>query len=550
MKTFRKALSIILGLAMMLSCVAGMQVSVAAEGTVAVSVGEATVADGVVTVPVVVDSNTGFQAMTVTVDYDNTVLTLASAAKDTTYFSAKDSAVFGPTDAETFKMMWAFAEEKNDVTATGTIATLTFNVVEGVDVDSTDIDLTVTEAWDVDGNEVTATATGGTVEFVKECTHDWGTGVVTTQPTKDAEGVRTYTCSLCGETKTEAIAMPVATTAVTFKADIVVSSVVGANITISTKQMRTAYGDNASYFIVVDYQKYGLGYVLENKKATLTTADRIEDGVSSNANKDVITFKDIALYEMTLDFTMTAYFVDGNGVVVGYRTFDNNVAAMAATYCTTYSSNAKLLTSMADMCAYGDAAQNYFAKANPGTPICDATLPSEILGETFMACKSTTEGMPAAGEYNNAKSSTKVVSTTGFVSAGQTLKIDASNFISYTLRYDNYDWNDVEIKVSYNDSIYGDVEYVVTEEELIDAGTTSAGMPKFTYYFKDLGLYDCDKTVTMNMYYKGNLELTSEYSFGNYVNTYLSNASMSELLTTMELFSNSIGIQLGLNARW
>lgn len=549
MKTFRKALSIILGLAMILSCVAGMQISASAEGNLTLSVGEATInEDGTVTVPVVVDENTGFQALTATVDYDNTVLTLVDAGK-ADFVDAEDSAVFGPSDAEKFKMQWAFALSA-DVTATGTIATLTFKVVDGVEVDATDIDLEITEAWDAAGNAVTATAVDGTVEFVKECAHEWGTGVVTTQPTKDAEGVMTYTCSKCSETKTEAIAKPVATTAVTFKADIVVSSVVGANITISTKQMRTAYGNDASYFIVVDYQKYGLGYVLENKKATLTTADRIEDGVSSNANKDVITFKDIALYEMTLNFTMTAYFVDGNGVVVGYRTFDNNVAAMAATYCATYSSNAKLLTSMADMCAYGDAAQNYFAKANPGTPICDATLPSEILGETFMASKSTTEGMPAAGEYNNAKSSTKVVSTTGFVSAGQTLKIDASNFISYTLRYDNYDWNDVEIKVSYTDSIYGDVEYVVAKEELIDAGTTSAGKPKFTYYFKDLGLYDCDKTVTMNMYYKGTLELTSEYSFGNYVNTYLNNASMSDLLTTMELFSNSIGIQLNLPARW
>ena len=35
--------------------------------------------------------------------------------------------------------------------------------------------------------------------------HDWGEGVVTTEPTYETEGVRTYTCSGCGETKTETI---------------------------------------------------------------------------------------------------------------------------------------------------------------------------------------------------------------------------------------------------------------------------------------------------------------------------------------------------------
>ena len=59
MKTLKKALSIILGVAMILSCVAGMQISASAEGnTLDLKVGTATVDNGVVTVPVVVDANT------------------------------------------------------------------------------------------------------------------------------------------------------------------------------------------------------------------------------------------------------------------------------------------------------------------------------------------------------------------------------------------------------------------------------------------------------------------------------------------------------------
>lgn len=35
--------------------------------------------------------------------------------------------------------------------------------------------------------------------------HNWGVGVITTEPTTDAEGVKTYTCSICGAKETEVV---------------------------------------------------------------------------------------------------------------------------------------------------------------------------------------------------------------------------------------------------------------------------------------------------------------------------------------------------------
>lgn len=378
--------------------------------------------------------------------------------------------------------------------------------------------------------------------------HTYGAGVVTKQPTTTTTGVMTYTCSTCGYVKTEDIAIPENVgTAISFKSAINVSSVVGDSISLSTKQMRAKYGDDSSYFIVVDYQKYGKGYILQNETTTLTAVDKLVD--FSTANKDVLIFKDIALYEMTLDFTLTAYFKNADGVVVGYATHTTSIANIALDFANLYPNDIEFLTAMADMCNYGAAAQGVFANQNPGSDICNAVLPTTIFAD-YMGNASSTDGMPAAGSYNNDKLSTKHVSTTGFVSAGQTLNIAASNQIQYTLRYDNYDFSDVVIKVHYEDSVYGPKEVVLTEADLIANGNASNGQPKYLYYFTDLSIFDCDKTVTMDMYYQGNLELTSIYSLGNYVNANLSNESLGSLLTYMELFSNSIGIKLGLDARW
>lgn len=46
----------------------------------------------------------------------------------------------------------------------------------------------------------------GTWSYYSNCTHNWGEGKVTTEATCTVDGVRTYTCSNCGETKTETIA--------------------------------------------------------------------------------------------------------------------------------------------------------------------------------------------------------------------------------------------------------------------------------------------------------------------------------------------------------
>ena len=44
-----------------------------------------------------------------------------------------------------------------------------------------------------------------TFDFTPKKDHTWDNGVVTTEPTAEKEGVKTYTCKVCNETKTETI---------------------------------------------------------------------------------------------------------------------------------------------------------------------------------------------------------------------------------------------------------------------------------------------------------------------------------------------------------
>lgn len=68
-----------------------------------------------------------------------------------------------------------------------------------------DADKHYTYAWDVTPAEV-AGDTDATYTIVKTAAdHNWNEGVTTTEPTTEAEGVKTYTCITCGQTKTAPI---------------------------------------------------------------------------------------------------------------------------------------------------------------------------------------------------------------------------------------------------------------------------------------------------------------------------------------------------------
>ncbi|MBQ8555944.1 MAG: hypothetical protein IJ438_08735 [Clostridia bacterium] len=92
----------------------------------------------------------------------------------------------------------------------GTIGTVTFKVKDSAAAGDYKISVSCTEAYDANDAAVSMSVSGSTTVTVKAkaCTeHTYDEGKVTTEPTCAAEGVKTFTCTVCKEaTKTEAVA--------------------------------------------------------------------------------------------------------------------------------------------------------------------------------------------------------------------------------------------------------------------------------------------------------------------------------------------------------
>ena len=90
----------------------------------------------------------------------------------------------------------------------GVVATITFKANEDITKTETAVfDVVVEALTDYDElTEYASSAIGTSIEITTDMhEHTWDEGVVTTEPTLDAEGEKTYTCSVCGETKVEPV---------------------------------------------------------------------------------------------------------------------------------------------------------------------------------------------------------------------------------------------------------------------------------------------------------------------------------------------------------
>ena len=187
----KKVMSMLLAVVMVV-CI--MAVTVSAAGA-AISVSSASGAVGdTVTVNVSISGNPGFASGKVALSYDSSVLELTGM--EGVLFKGSVNASAGIAN-----------HFQGVVTNDGVLVKATFKVLAA---GTHSVKATLTGMRSADGAAIeVAGASGatGTVTAQKPaCNHTWGEWVVTKEATCVAEGTETSTCSLCGETKTQAIA--------------------------------------------------------------------------------------------------------------------------------------------------------------------------------------------------------------------------------------------------------------------------------------------------------------------------------------------------------
>ena len=390
MKTFKKALSIILGLAIMLSCVAGMQVSVAAEETaLKLALGDVVIAEEIVDeetattveVPVMVESNPGFITLSVKVAYDSSVLKLIYGEKQEGYSDAPDAGTFSPTSAAEYKMQWAFwsvdeAEENGnaDITATGRIATLKFQILD-TEADATNITLDIVEAGNVAKQDVAAIDLENAEIVLKtapEHVHNYS-------GTYDEEGhweVCANEDGLCDAVTTEKVAH---------------EYVDGFCSCGAEEPVTGPVVDDALVFAAIPSVVYGtasieMAFRVENTvlaKYATTTLNLVEnpteivieqkDLVAAGTKRKQYYFKDLFLYELGLDvnYLLRGYDAEGNLVAVS-ETFTSSPATWLKNNIAT-SADAKFKTMATDTLVVCDEVVKSVATSYPNSDLAKAT---------------------------------------------------------------------------------------------------------------------------------------------------------------------------------
>lgn len=221
----KKLFAIALTLSLVL-CVFAFPASAAGNGSLS-----ATSASGyrgdTVTVNVNLSSNPGLITMKFQVSYSSN-LTLVSVSNSGLLGGWTTPAL---TISSPYTLRWADSLSTVNNTATGTLATLTFKINDNAKIGTETVTITFNESRDAEGGKNSFNSTSASItvkcrhdygswtkldnnQHGKTCSicndvqkenHGWDKGTETKTPSCKEEGEKTYSCSVCNGTKTEAV---------------------------------------------------------------------------------------------------------------------------------------------------------------------------------------------------------------------------------------------------------------------------------------------------------------------------------------------------------
>ena len=222
MKTFGKIAALAISLIFIIGIMV-LPVNAAGNPEITVSDASGNIGDEV-TVIISFTSNPGIAGFNADITYDKNNLELTDVSGSSGFGGSFMGNVIKS------KFVWYNA---SNITSTGTFATLKFKIKDTAKPNTYEIGLSYSQGdmSNADGDDVTATIHAGKITVtcnhtygswekntaenhkhtckvcgnVETAAHTWDAGKVTEAPTHTKEGTKTYTCTVCGETKTEKV---------------------------------------------------------------------------------------------------------------------------------------------------------------------------------------------------------------------------------------------------------------------------------------------------------------------------------------------------------
>ena len=222
MKTFGKIAALAISLIFIIGIMV-LPVNAAGNPEITVSDASGNIGDEV-TVIISFTSNPGIAGFNADITYDKNNLELTDVSGNSGFGGSFMGNVIKS------KFVWYNA---SNITSTGTFATLKFKIKDTAKPNTYEIGLSYSQGdmSNADGDDVTATIHAGKITVtcnhtygswekntaenhkhtckvcgnVETAVHTWDSGKVTEAPTHTKEGTKTYTCTVCGETKTEKV---------------------------------------------------------------------------------------------------------------------------------------------------------------------------------------------------------------------------------------------------------------------------------------------------------------------------------------------------------
>ena len=113
-------------------------------------------------------------------------------------------------------------------------------------------------------------------EMIETADHTWNNGEITTEPTTTTEGVKTYTCTACGDTKTEVVPKTEEGYVLSYAASSREGIVIRSNIPTTTGKYKLTFARDSGDFTTGigsdDYSTYPLLAIFAGKSATTYTS--------------------------------------------------------------------------------------------------------------------------------------------------------------------------------------------------------------------------------------------------------------------------------------